>query len=293
MRCAFTLVQFQKAVSKRAFTLVELLVVITIIVILLALLVPAMDQAIYQADLALCGSKLHAIANGAVTYTQSNKRRWPDRPARRSNGSNRPIDLYFGLNQLHELDDRRILKQFISINKTLNCPLVKPIDIEGSNVNGFCASTYGLYFGWGYGPARNGDREMRKLGDRWTFTQGSPPAVTSFNVLCSDWDGIYTNNDQNISTHPDSTGQMAPYHRQDQDGAGWFGTATFSAWAAVQRPPIDENFAFDDGSVIRVTDVKWNEGVLTLGGAEDRLVSVQQSDSQNQPTWFFRVPRTP
>ena len=34
------------------FTLIELLVVITIIVVLLALLAPALDQAIYQAELA-------------------------------------------------------------------------------------------------------------------------------------------------------------------------------------------------------------------------------------------------
>ena len=274
--------------ARTAFTLIELLVVITIIVVLLALLAPALDQAIYQADLALCGSKLHAIATGAIVYTSSNKRFYPDRPARRSNGSNRPIDLYFGLNQLHHLDDRLILRQFLSVNKTLNCPLLsKPIDIEGSNINGFCASTYGLYFGWGYAPARDGDKEMRKVGDRWTYLDGGS---VSFNVLASDWDGIYTNNDQNIATHPDTAGQMAPYHRQDQDGAGWIGTATFSAWAAVQRPAIDENFAFDDGSVMRITGVKWNEGVLSLGGAEDRLLSVQQSDSQNQPTWFFRVP---
>ena len=35
----------------RAFTLVELLVVITIIVILLALLTPAMDRAVYHAEM--------------------------------------------------------------------------------------------------------------------------------------------------------------------------------------------------------------------------------------------------
>ena len=53
--------------SKIAFTLVELLVVITIIVILLVLLAPAMDRAIYQADLLACATNLnYAFADGSV-----------------------------------------------------------------------------------------------------------------------------------------------------------------------------------------------------------------------------------
>lgn len=40
----------------KAFTLIELLVVITIIVVLLALLVPALDKAIYQAQLSVCAA---------------------------------------------------------------------------------------------------------------------------------------------------------------------------------------------------------------------------------------------
>src|ERR1041385_7046662 len=39
-----------------AFTLIELLVVVTIIVVLLALLTPALDRAIYRAELLRCGA---------------------------------------------------------------------------------------------------------------------------------------------------------------------------------------------------------------------------------------------
>jgi len=44
----------------KAFTLVELLVVFTIIVILLALLVPALGRAIYHARLAQCAGRLRS-----------------------------------------------------------------------------------------------------------------------------------------------------------------------------------------------------------------------------------------
>src|SRR3970040_128099 len=64
---------------KRGFTLIELLVVITIIVVLLALLTPALDKAIYQAELAVCATHLKTIANGAALYAGEYKRRWPYR----------------------------------------------------------------------------------------------------------------------------------------------------------------------------------------------------------------------
>ena len=63
----------------RAFTLVELLIVITLIVLLLALLTPALDKAVEQAQLTVCSSKLHAVASGALTYAMDHKRRYPYR----------------------------------------------------------------------------------------------------------------------------------------------------------------------------------------------------------------------
>src|SRR5438876_431893 len=67
--------------SPRAFTLIELMVVVTIIAILLAILSPALENALYQADLAKCAANLKAIASGAVMYAQSNKLLFPYRDA--------------------------------------------------------------------------------------------------------------------------------------------------------------------------------------------------------------------
>src|SRR5688500_8855542 len=62
-----------------AFTLIELLVVVTIIVVLLALLTPALDKAIYQAELTVCGANQRAVAMSAVSYATGSKRFYPHR----------------------------------------------------------------------------------------------------------------------------------------------------------------------------------------------------------------------
>ena len=62
----------------------ELLVVITIIVILLSLLAPALDEAVYQAELVLCASKLDATALGITGYALDHGRRYPRREAYRN-----------------------------------------------------------------------------------------------------------------------------------------------------------------------------------------------------------------
>jgi prepilin-type N-terminal cleavage/methylation domain-containing protein len=78
------------------FTLIELLVVVTIIVILLALLAPAMDKAIYEAEMVVCQANLRGVATGASMYTADQKRFYPhrqlgeERPTNLSGSSSRP-----------------------------------------------------------------------------------------------------------------------------------------------------------------------------------------------------------
>jgi prepilin-type N-terminal cleavage/methylation domain-containing protein/prepilin-type processing-associated H-X9-DG protein len=60
-----------------AFTLIELLVVVTIIVVLLALLTPALDQAIMSGERARCGANEHQIGLALQMYLLDYKGRYP------------------------------------------------------------------------------------------------------------------------------------------------------------------------------------------------------------------------
>lgn len=56
-----------------AFTLVELMVVVTIIIVLVAMLVPAVETAFDHAKRARCAANLDAIGLGAATYATANQ----------------------------------------------------------------------------------------------------------------------------------------------------------------------------------------------------------------------------
>lgn len=64
----------------KAFTLVELLVVVTIVVVLLALLAPALDRAVEQALRAKCGATLHPWGISLPQYVLDHKGRLPASP---------------------------------------------------------------------------------------------------------------------------------------------------------------------------------------------------------------------
>jgi len=104
----------------RAFTLIELLVVITIIVVLLALLIPALDKAIYQAELAMCLSNTRTQHSAQYQYAYDNGRRLTFR-----NGAVSPDYHRWGGSPSSPVDVLR--GTYLTNTKVMICPIVAQV----------------------------------------------------------------------------------------------------------------------------------------------------------------------
>src|SRR5687767_13162951 len=75
-RCRVRLARVSKS-SERAFTLVELLVVIGIIALLISILLPSLSRARESANRIKCGSNLRQIAISVVAYATEHRGKFP------------------------------------------------------------------------------------------------------------------------------------------------------------------------------------------------------------------------
>jgi prepilin-type N-terminal cleavage/methylation domain-containing protein len=252
------------------FTLVELLVVITIIVVLLALLTPALDRAIYQAELAVCGANLKALATASHTYAVAGARSYPrTHPIR---GTARMIR--------QGMDMRPLIRPYASVNGMFNDPFIQSVNYDttaGEEV--WIWSARNWYAGWGI----IGQKPMFKVGDRLTWTNVDYQNVTrnyTSRVLAGDRLRWWESETSWSTSHPDSDGLLVEV-ALDESGsraeweAGGSVQATalragsgvnpnpvvLSEWVNVspQRGLLDLNFALDDGSVVRFTEVKMHD----------------------------------
>jgi len=271
MRLAFTLVK-TPAVSngkRSAFTLVELLVVVTIIVLLLALLAPAMDKAIYQAELAVCASRLDAIGTGAQLYAINHSRWYPDRKAagwpnqlssaaRAPDGSNNAAT--------GGADDRAMFRPTMPLNRSLMCPLAGNVDLEQDVTDSVGRipsrySSYLMWFGFYYQNLPTGsEKAMRRLGDRLTYRGDS------FNIVAMDMDVVVEAQPRAFASHPDADGVMARLLIDNQMwdnpvvAAGTTNAFYAQSWwdsrqINTKRGVLDNNYLYQDGSVARINGV--------------------------------------
>lgn len=276
--------------THRGFTLIELLVVVTIIVVLLALLAPALDQAIYQAELASCGANLKGIATGAGTYAVANARHYPYRKASKLGPWKRPN--LIASTEGAGIDDRPLLMPYMSMDMLLD-PLNGGIDLDPSvtHRDSHVFANYPLWFGNQYHPPEGG-RGMHRLGDWLEWNN------VDYRVIASDWDVILPGTGLHAS-HPDADGLMWHAVAQDQAPVDYKftgmvevdGRMTISRWVTTNgrsdRGTLDTNYAFTDGSVKRFPKVAWNEAELPDGRTNKVPTDFNRT---SWPTWWVNLP---
>lgn len=138
------------APHRRAFTLIELLIVIGIIAILIGILIPALKTARAQAQLTVCKSNLKQIYTALTMYASDYRDRFPDRytlgahQMRTSPGRTMP-----GRSNLPENYGLPSLLHGIEGGKTLTLPLPKPKYISGESPVWICPTADERIAKWG------------------------------------------------------------------------------------------------------------------------------------------------
>jgi prepilin-type N-terminal cleavage/methylation domain-containing protein len=253
------------------FSLVELLVVITIIVVLLALLTPALDQAIYQAELAACGAQLRGVTQASLVYAMEYKRQYPNRGTASYSWTAMELKSAASHNIPALMHDHVAVKNFVD-------PFLKAADLDLDEAMQDPASYflpgYHYYGDWG-AVGQSYLTPMKKVGSKMIFNAPAPEGDTRrFGVIFVDRDVRYTNLSSQVS-HPDKDGQLRPW--------SWHGKGNFWAsggfvdwasgglaggeagavegnfyvawWEGANRGTLDNNYGLDDGSVLRLNDV--------------------------------------
>ena len=275
-----------------AFTLIELLVVVTILALLLALVVPAMDQAVYQAELSVCAARQDAVGVGVLGYAFDHKRRYPHRE-HLANWYSVPLILNYTIFGQF-IDDRPMLRPYIAINKMLNCPLQKQVDLDDPDFDVMIFGGYNLWFGMQYrnndwlfdagGAAANSGRNsgMFKIGDRWEFHDrnwGQQPVRS--NVLVND---RYLPNPDKSAVHSSHPGDGYFNDVYERAVYGIAPRGTISIWSSLDARAagkVDLSALFDDGSVRRYNDVRWD---MNKPYSDERNRSVDER-FQSSPAW--------
>ena len=244
------------------FTLVELLIVITIIVVLLALLTPALDQAVYQSELAVCGSQPRGIAGGAQTYAASYQRHYPARPWNWMSCRIYAFDVNW--------DWRPMIRDYMPLDM-LSDPLCDKLPLDTEATSDHLLTSYALRFSWWF----EGQKGMKRLGQSWEWS-GDPEAPLlsplRSSVIAADRERVHRDSWTGAS-HPDKDHSLA----LKTEPVGGNEVFVFSRWQRVDgvhlRGPTDRNFAYADGAVVLLRDALVNDP-LQSDTVDERLVRV-------------------
>jgi prepilin-type N-terminal cleavage/methylation domain-containing protein len=115
---------------RRAFTLVELLIVIAILVVLVAMLIPGLYRAIEEARFIVCLNNVRQLSTASFLFTSENKGRmpgpnWGGYP---QSTAPRQVGWLYASNQMHTIEGLKTgqLWPYLNNYKVYRCPLDRP-----------------------------------------------------------------------------------------------------------------------------------------------------------------------
>ncbi len=275
---------FRSKREARGFTLIELLVVIAIISILIAILLPTLSKARYEAKNVACKSNLRQIAMGVLMYANDNKGYFPDSPNLAANNTYTMFPPTMINHPSFGLDWRQLLGRYFgnTMKKVWTCPTSPPdfysaggnkyarVPTDLDKESGPFVTSYSHYFGrvpdmdsitspsdsyWGSGSVFfTLTQGMKKVGQTQRFRCSEPQYDTKdFRLLSSDvmwyWWSLRT-------THANPRG--------NSDGVSTYGEWNSVDTRLVAHNPVDFNYSRVDGSVHTIRGVKYRDPRVTI-----------------------------
>ena len=239
----------------KAFTLVELLVVIGIIALLISILLPALGQAREQARNIRCMSNLRQVGIGIAAYCVQSKGRMPAMHV-----SFKPtiirdagLDNYNLPTKAGPGDIRPNIGKYLEFN-LLQCPYPEPMDLNRLPGPNQIESSYAFYCDWKFNiGAPDATQGFKRINSYFTYNVPGTGENVKFDVMACDIDIDARSFGGGFETsHPTKNSGAIRY-----DSAGGL-ASRFEHKGAQPRDLLTRNILFNDGSVISYPRLKYN-----------------------------------
>jgi len=249
------------------FSLVELLVVISIIAILIALMIPAISKAKYSAQLLTCKNTIRQVGAAAINYAVNNKGWYPyNMVSNRQDAGGISFpgerEMLYYRNQgnfnfggsIAPPDSRPLWRPYIPIN-LMFCPFTKPgLNSPNPDAAGTAPTDiiYSNYEYWCGAQVTNLSGDTDRTDGQFRVDQTMRFGGLNYSVLVADFDRYVPGAGYNAS-HPDTRGIMTVLDLTTLSNR-YYGI-WYTKAGTTFRGLIDRNFAMSDGSAKTIYNV--------------------------------------